>query len=99
MSSISQNNSNEVALLDCVQKFFIKQSRWQVVEAMQRHQKRKAFPLFSLLKYKMGNIFTGMKYVYATETGSFKKRFQEHLLSFSEFYENQLAPFYITSCC
>ncbi|EEA82711.1 hypothetical protein CLONEX_01385, partial [[Clostridium] nexile DSM 1787] len=24
MSSISQNNSNEVALLDCVQKFFIK---------------------------------------------------------------------------
>ena len=48
MSSISQNNSNEVALLDCVQKFFIKHHVGRLfVEAMQRHQRERRFRCFS----------------------------------------------------
>lgn len=34
MSILAQNHTDEVALLDCIQKFFCKASCWKVTEAM-----------------------------------------------------------------
>ena len=84
MSSISQNNSNEVALLDCVQKFFIKHHVGRLLKQC-NGTKEKGVSAVSLLKYKMGNIFTGRSMYMQQKTGSFKEAFSKN-------------TFYRTSC-
>ena len=77
MSSISQNNSNEVALLDCVQKFFIKHHVGRLLKQC-NGTKEKGVSSVSLLKYKMGNIFTGRSMYMQQKTGSFKEAFSKN---------------------
>ena len=55
MSIVSQNNTNEVALFDCIQRFF---SKHQVGKLLKKCNgtKEKGVPAISLLKYKLSNI-------------------------------------------
>ena len=77
MSSISQNNSNEVALLDCVQKFFTRHHVGRLLKQC-NGTKEKGVSAVSLLKYKMGNIFTGRSMYMQQKTGSFKEEFSKN---------------------
>ena len=77
MSSISQNNSNEVALLDCVQKFFTSHHVGRLLKQC-NGTKEKGVSAVSLLKYKMGNIFTGRSMYMQQKTGSFKEEFSKN---------------------
>ena len=58
MSIISQNNTNEVAVLDCVQRFF---SSHKVGDLLKKCNgtKEKGIPAISLLRYKLSNVFVG----------------------------------------
>lgn len=54
MSIISCNNTNEVAVFDCIQRFF---SSHQIGTLLKKCNgtKEKGVPVISLLKYKLGN--------------------------------------------
>ena len=77
MSIISQNNNNEVALLDCIQKFF---SRHHVGKILKKCNgtKEKGVPAISLLRYKLGNIFVGRSMYMQMKTNSFKESFSKN---------------------
>lgn len=77
MSIISQNNNNEVALLDCIQKFF---SRHHVGKILKKCNgtKEKGVPAISLLRYKLDNIFVGRSMYMQQRTGSFKEEFSKN---------------------
>ena len=64
MSIIAQNNTNEIALLDCIQRFFSKHHIGKLLTKC-NGTKEKGVPASSLLRYKLGNIFVGAKHVYA----------------------------------
>ena len=70
MSIVSQNNTNEIALLDCIQRFF---SKHQIGKLLKKCNgtKEKGVPAISLLKYKLGNIFTDRSMYMQQKTGSF----------------------------
>ena len=55
MSILTQNNTNEVALIDCIKRFF---SKHHVGELLKKCNgtKEKGVPAISLLRYKLGNI-------------------------------------------
>lgn len=74
MSIISQDNTNEVAILDCVQRFF---SSHKVVSLLKKCNgtKEKGVPAISLLKYKLSNVFVGRSMYIQQRTGSFKEDF------------------------
>lgn len=77
MSIVSQNNSNEVALFDCVQRFF---SNHKVGKLLQKcnGSKEKGVPAVSILKYKLSNIFIGRSMYMQQKTGSFKEDFSKN---------------------
>ena len=77
MSIVSQNNTNEVALIDCIQRFF---SNHQVGKLLKKCNgtKEKGVPAISLLKYKLGNIFTDRSMYMQQKTGSFKEDFSKN---------------------
>ena len=77
MSIISQNNSNENALLDCVQKFFAKYHVGKLLKQC-NGTKEKGVSAVSLLKYKLGNIFNGRSMYMQQRTGSFKEEFSKN---------------------
>ena len=58
MSIISQNNENEVAILDCVQRFFSSHKVGSLLKKC-NGTKEKGVPAISLLRYKLSNAFTG----------------------------------------
>ena len=58
MSILAQNHTDEVALLDCIQKFFAKHHVGKLLKQC-NGTKEKGVPSISLLKYKLGNIFIG----------------------------------------
>ena len=58
MSILPQNHTDEVALLDCVQKFFSKHHVGKLLKQC-NGTKEKGVSAVSLLKYKLGNIFVG----------------------------------------
>ena len=64
MSIIAQNNTNEIALLDCIQRFFSKHHIGKLL-AKCNGTKEKGVPAISLLRYKLGNVFRRAKHVYA----------------------------------
>ena len=72
MSIVSQNCTDEVALLDCVQKFFSKHHVGKLLKQC-NGTKEKGVSAVSLLKYKLGNIFVGKSMYMQQHTGSFKK--------------------------
>ena len=77
MSIVSQNSTNEVALIDCIQRFF---SNHQVGKLLKKCNgtKEKGVPAISLLKYKLGNIFTDRSMYMQQKTGSFKENFSKN---------------------
>lgn len=58
MSIITQNNTDEKALLDCIQRFF---NNYHVGKILKKCNgtKEKGIPAISLFRYKLGNIFVG----------------------------------------
>ena len=77
MSIVSQNNSKENALLDCVQKFFAKYHVGKLLKQC-NGTKEKGVSAVSLLKYKLGNIFTERSMYMQQRTGSFKEDFSKN---------------------
>ena len=77
MSILTQNSTNEVALLDCIQRFF---SRHHVGELLKKCNgtKEKGVPAISLLRYKLGNIFAGRSMYMQQRTGSFREDFSKN---------------------
>lgn len=77
MSIISQKNENEVAILDCVQRFF---SSYKVGGLLKQCNgtKEKGVPAISLLRYKLSNVFTGRSMYMQQRTGSFKEGFSKN---------------------
>lgn len=56
MSIISQKSENEVAVLDCIQRFF---TSYKISSLLKKCNgaKEKGVPAISLLRYKLSNIF------------------------------------------
>ena len=77
MSIISQNNTNEVAFVDCIQRFFSKHKVGKILKKC-NGTKQKGVPSISLLKYKLGNIFIGRSMYMQQRTGSFKEGFSKN---------------------
>lgn len=77
MSIVSQNHTKEEALLDCVQKFFSKHHVGKILKQC-NGTKEKGVSAISLLKYKLGNIFTGRSMYMQQRTGSFKEDFSKN---------------------
>lgn len=77
MSIVSQNNSKENALLDCVQKFFAKHHVGKLLKQC-NGTKEKGVSAVALLKYKLGNIFNGRSMYMQQRTGSFKEDFSKN---------------------
>ena len=98
MSLIAQNNTNEIALLDCIQRFFSKHHIGKLL-AKCNGTKEKGVPAISLLRYKLGNVFVGRSMYMQQRTGSFKEGFsKKYLLPFPEFHKDKLASFHFASC-
>ena len=77
MSIVSQINSKEIALLDSVLKFFVKYRVGKLLKQC-NGTKEKGVSAVSLLKYKLGNIFTGRSMYMQQRTGSFKEDFSKN---------------------
>ena len=77
MSIISQNNENEVAILDCVQRFFSSHKVGSLLKKC-NGTKEKGVPAISLLRYKLSNVFTGRSMYMQQRTGSFKEGFSKN---------------------
>lgn len=77
MSIITQNNTDEKALLDCIQRFF---NNYHVGKILKKCNgtKEKGIPAISLLRYKLGNIFVGRSMYMQQRTGSFKEEFSKN---------------------
>ena len=74
MSIISQDNTNEVAIFDCVQRFFSSHKVGSLLKKC-NGTKEKGVPAISLLKYKLRNVFVGRSMYMQQRTGSFKEDF------------------------
>lgn len=74
MSIVPQNDEKEVAVLDCVQRFF---SSHKVGQLLKRCNgiKEKGVSAISLLRYKLSNVFVGRSMYMQQRTGSFKEDF------------------------
>lgn len=77
MSIISQNNENEVAILDCVQRFFSSHKVGSLLKKC-NGTKEKGVPAISILRYKLSNVFTGRSMYMQQRTGSFKEGFSKN---------------------
>lgn len=76
MSILTQNNTNEKALLDCIQRFFDNHHVGKILKRC-NGTKEKGVPSISLLRYKLGNIFTGRSMYMQQRTGSFREAFSK----------------------
>ena len=77
MSIVSQNHTNEVVLLDCIQRFFSKHRVGTLLKKC-NGTKEKGVPAISLLRYKLGNVFVGRSMYMQQRTGSFKESFSKN---------------------
>lgn len=77
MSIISQNSENEVAILDCIQRFFASYKIGSLLKKC-NGTKEKGVPAISLLRYKLSNIFVGRSMYMQQRTGSFKENFSKN---------------------
>lgn len=74
MSILTQNNTDEKALLDCIQRFFTNYHVGMILKKCNR-TKEKGVPSITLLPYKLGNIFVERSMYMQQRTGSFKEEF------------------------
>lgn len=77
MSSIPQNDFDEKAFVDCVQRFFSKHHVGKLLAKCNR-LKEKGVSSVSLLRYKLSNIFIGKSMYMQQRTGSFKEEFSKN---------------------
>jgi len=77
MSILTQNNTDEKALLDCIQRFFSNHHVGMILKKC-NGTKEKGVPSISLLRYKLGNIFVGRSMYMQQRTGSFKEDFSKN---------------------
>ena len=77
MSIISQNSENEVAVLDCVQRFFSSHKIGSLLKKC-NGTKEKGVSAVSLLRYKLSNVFVGRSMYMQQRTGSFKEDFSKN---------------------
>lgn len=77
MSIISQNSENEVAILECVQRFFSSHKVGSLLNKC-NGTKEKGVPAISLLRYKLSNVFVGRSMYMQQRTGSFKENFSKN---------------------
>ena len=77
MSILTQNNADEKALLDCIQRFFSNHHVGIILKKC-NGTKEKGVPSISLLRYKLGNIFVGRSMYMQQRTGSFKEDFSKN---------------------
>ena len=77
MSSISQKQFDEKALVDCVERFFSKHHVGKLL-ARCNGMKEKGVSPVSLLRYKLSNIFVGRSMYMQQRTGSFKEAFSKN---------------------
>ena len=77
MSSISQNQFDEKALVDCVQRFFSKHYVGKLLVRCNGMKEKGVSPV-SLLCYKLSNIFIGRSMYMQQRTGSFKENFSNN---------------------
>lgn len=77
MSIIAQNNEKEVAVLDCVQRFFSSHKVGNLLKKC-NGTKEKGVSAVSLLKYKLSNVFVGRSMYMQQRTGSFKEDFSKN---------------------
>lgn len=77
MSIISQNNADETAVLDCVQRFFSSHKIGSLLKKC-NGTKEKGVPAISLLRYKLSNVFVGRCMYMQQRTGSFKEEFSKN---------------------
>lgn len=77
MSIITRNNTEEVALLDCIQRFFSKHRIGNLLKQC-NGTKEKGISAISLLRYKISNVFTGRSMYMQQRTGSFKEAFSKN---------------------
>lgn len=77
MSILTQNCTNEKALLDCIQRFFSKHHVGGLLKKC-NGTKEKGVPTISLLRYKLGNIFVGRSMYMQQRTGAFREDFSKN---------------------
>ena len=77
MSIISQNSENEVAVIDCVQRFFSSHKIGSLLKKC-NGTKEKGVSAVSLLRYKLSNVFVGRSMYMQQRTGSFKEDFSKN---------------------
>lgn len=74
MSIVSQNNTSEVALFDCIQRFFQTISIDKLLKKC-NNTKEEGVPAISLLKCKLDNLFIGRNMYMQQRSSSFKENF------------------------
>lgn len=77
MSIVPQNNTNEEAILDCIQRFFSKHHIGNLIKKC-NGTKEKGVPAISLLRYKLGNVFTGRSAYMQFRSGSCTEDFSKN---------------------
>ena len=77
MPIITQNNTDEVALIDHIKKFFTKYQLGKLLKKC-NSTKEKGIPAISLLRYKFSNIFVGKSMYMQQQTGTFSENFSKN---------------------
>ncbi|MDO4648587.1 MAG: transposase, partial [Eubacteriales bacterium] len=77
MSILSQIESNENEVIDCVERFFSKHHIGKLLSKC-NGTKEKGIPAISILRYKLGNIFTSGSMYMQQRTGAFKESFSKN---------------------
>lgn len=77
MSIITQNTDKEVAILDCVHRFFSDHHVGRLLKSC-NGTKEKGISAISLLRYRLGNIFADRSMYMQLRTRSFKEDFSKN---------------------
>ena len=77
MSIIAQNTDKEVAILDCIHRFFSKHHMGELLKKC-NGTKEKGVPDISLLRYRLENVFADRSMYMQMRTGSFKENFSKN---------------------
>ncbi len=77
MSILSHNFTNENEVLNCIDRFFSKHHVGKLLSKC-NGTKEKGVPAISILRYKLGNIFSSGSMYMQQRTGSFKESFSKN---------------------
>lgn len=77
MSIIAQNNEEQIALYDTIQRFFTEYGIGNLLRKCNA-SKEKGIPVISIFKYKLGNVFMDRSMYMQLVTGTFKEAFSKN---------------------